>query len=380
MRLRFVWVFLSAALLCAPVSAGQVILKAASGKVIAARDADKPRYPASITKLMTIHVALDAVASGKIGWNAPLKVSARAAGAPPVKLGLRAGETIPLSKAVHAALILSSNDAARVIAEAVSGSESAFAKRMTQTARKLGMRSTTFKNASGLPDRGHVTTALDMARLMASVDKKHGKRLRPLFRAPLVWKGKTRRPRNGTVASPAGSVLGKTGFTCDAGFTAAVLLNKGGGKTAIVTLANTGKDMRANAIYALANGRVSGAKAKLGKLPVVLPRSTCGKAAKAKANARVPAVRRIRAEGWMLSLGDFRTRGEAEKASAEATTMGVGLPGLVVTRKGGKGFHALLGAPDSKTAKKAGTALRDGRVRVRILPPEKVAAAGFKPA
>lgn len=378
MRLRFVWVFLSAALLCAPVFAGQVILNAASGKVIAARDADKPRYPASITKLMTIHVALDAVASGKIGWNAPLKVSARAAGAPPVKLGLRAGETIPLSKAVHAALILSSNDAARVIAEAISGSESAFAKRMTQTARKLGMRSTTFKNASGLPDRGHVTTALDMARLMASVDQKHGKRLRPLFRAPLVWKGKTRGPRNGTVASPAGSVLGKTGFTCDAGFTAAVLLNIGGGKTAIVTLANTGKDMRANAIYALSKGRVSSAKAKLGKLPVVLPRSTCGRAAKAK--SRMPTVRRIRAEGWMLSLGDFRTRDEAEKAIAQATTLGVGLPGLVVKRKGGKGFHALLGAPDSKTAKQAGNTLRGGRVRARILPPEKVAAAGFKPA
>ncbi|MFK7942246.1 MAG: D-alanyl-D-alanine carboxypeptidase family protein [Paracoccaceae bacterium] len=377
MRSGFFSAVLTALLLALPASAGQVVLDVKSGRVLAGHDVNQPRYPASITKLMTIHVALDAVAAGKLGWNTPLTVSTKAASAPPVKLGLRAGEIIPLNKAIHAALILSSNDAARVIAEAVSGSETAFAKQMTQTARRIGMRATTFRNASGLPDRGHVTTALDMARLMASVDQKHGKRLHRLFRTPLVWKGKSHRPRNGTVASPAGSVLGKTGFTCDAGFTAAILLDKGGARTAIVTLANRGKDVRANAIRALSKGRVSATNSKLGKLPVVLPRASCGKAAKSKARA---PVRRIRAEGWMLSLGDFRTRAEAEKAISQAAALGIGLPGLVARREGGKGFHALLGAPDSKSAQSASKALRGGRVRARILPPEKVSKAGFKPA
>ncbi|MEM6661482.1 MAG: serine hydrolase [Pseudomonadota bacterium] len=357
-----------------PAGAGQVIFDAQSGKVVAGKGASEPRYPASITKLMTIYVALEAVKDGQIAWTAPIRVSKTAAAAPPVKLGLRAGETIRLDQAVHAALILSSNDAARVIAEAVAGSEAAFAKRMTATARRIGMARSTFRNASGLPDRGHVTTALDMARLIAAVDKTHGARLRPLFRAPLVWKGKSRRPRNATVAGPSGSVLGKTGFTCDAGFTAAVLLAKAGRKTAIVTLGNPGQGARAQAISALAKGRVAVQKAALkpGKAPVVLPRTVCGRSAAKKA-------RRIRPEGWMISLGDFQTRKEAQAALFEAKTAGAGLPGLVAVRKGREGFFALLGASGPKTAKAAENTLRRNRVPARVLRPQKVAQAGFKP-
>lgn len=378
MNWRLILVFLSCLGAAPGAIAGQAILDARNGKLIAGQDANAPRYPASITKLMTIYVALDALKKGEIDWNAPIKVSARAAAAPPVKLGLKAGQTIRLNQAVHAALTLSSNDAARVIAEAIAGSEAAFAQRMTITAQRLGMRASTFRNASGLPDRGHVTTAADMARLIAALDQTYGSKIRPLFRAPLIWKGRARAPRNGTVAAPKGSILGKTGFTCDAGFTAAVLLAKGSVKTAIVTLANPGKGVRAQTIAALAGGRLGPRKAALkpGRAPIVLPKGTCGSAKRQPG----PKTRRIKAEGWMLSLGDFRTKGEARKALAQAGATGISLPGLVAVRKGHKGYHALLGAPDPKAAKIAERQLRGRRVRARILPPEKVKAAGFKPA
>ena len=110
---------------------GEAIIDGQTGRLIAGVDADTPRFPASTTKLMTIFVALEAAAKGEIDLNAPIKVSGHAAAAPPVKLGLKKGESIRLGDAIHAALIVSSNDAARVIAEAVAGSEQAFAQRMT---------------------------------------------------------------------------------------------------------------------------------------------------------------------------------------------------------------------------------------------------------
>ena len=105
-------------LLALPARAGDVILDARTGDVIAGRDATAPRAPASVTKLMAIMVVLDAVEAGEIALDQAITVSSHAAAAPPVALGLKAGETISLRVALHAALVLSSNDAARVLAEA----------------------------------------------------------------------------------------------------------------------------------------------------------------------------------------------------------------------------------------------------------------------
>lgn len=355
--------------------AGHVIWDVDKAQVIVGQAAEAPRYPASITKLMTIHVALDAIAKGRLAWETPVTVSAWAAAAPPVRLGVKAGDSIRLGEAIHAALIRSSNDAARVIAEAVSGSETTFAVRMTETAKRLGMRSTVFRNATGLPDRGQVTTAVDVARLVSALDRMHGKRLRPLFRKALVWNGRTLSPRNSTVTSPSGSVLGKTGFTCDAGFTAVVLLGQGERRRAIVTLGNRGKGVRVRNLAALARGNVP-EQPKLANPPVVLPKGSCG----TSRSPSGPVRRQVKPGGWMVNLGDFRTRSEAQQAMAAAATAGVALPSVVAVRKGSKGFFALLSAPDQRAARTAEKRLRRQRLRARILPPDKVKAAGFRRA
>lgn len=356
---------LIAALAAPQARAGHIAVDVASGDILQQSAADLLRFPASITKLMTAFVALDAVAAGEIALDASLTVSANAAAAPPVKLGLRAGQQITLKTAIHAILTRSSNDAARAIAEGVAGSEAAFAQRMTAAARRLGMTDTVFRNASGLPNRGQVTTALDVARMIAALDRVHGDVMRPLFRAPLAWAGQQLAPRNGAVASPAGSVLGKTGFTCDAGFTAALLVERDGRQIAIVTLGNPRKAIRAQAIARLARGEVPTAAA-LADPPVVIPRDTC------LAGRRKPS-------GWTISLGVFRTEREARRALSAARKAGVSFAGRAVRRAGQPGFHALLAAPSRNAARDAVQPLRRARLRPRILRPQKVAAAEFEP-
>ncbi|WP_350334641.1 D-alanyl-D-alanine carboxypeptidase family protein [Coralliovum pocilloporae] len=140
-----------------------------TGKVLHSRNADALRYPASLTKMMTLYVLFEDIEKGRFSLNSRFKVSAHAASQPPSKLGLRRGKTIRVRDAIRALVTKSANDVAVVVAENVSGSEHAFARRMTQTARSLGMSRTTFANASGLPNSKQRTTARDMAKLGRSL-------------------------------------------------------------------------------------------------------------------------------------------------------------------------------------------------------------------
>ena len=142
-----------------------IVVDAKSGKTLYQSAADAARYPASVTKVMTLYILFEELKAGRMTLNTRMKVSKHAAAAVPTKLGLSAGKTIKVEDAIKALVTLSANDIARVIAESISGTESAFARRMTKTARALGMSRTTYKNASGLPNSSQVTTARDQARL-----------------------------------------------------------------------------------------------------------------------------------------------------------------------------------------------------------------------
>lgn len=142
-----------------------MVIDARSGQVLHARNADTRLHPASLTKMMTLYVAFEAVKRGEISMDTKVTISRFAASEPPSKLGLRAGQKIALRYLVRAAAVKSANDAATAIGEAIEGSEAAFARRMTRTAKALGMDSTTFKNAHGLTEAGHLSTARDMTML-----------------------------------------------------------------------------------------------------------------------------------------------------------------------------------------------------------------------
>jgi D-alanyl-D-alanine carboxypeptidase len=136
-----------------------------TGQILSQSNADKPRHPASLTKVMTLMLVFDALRAGYLKPGQDLTVSAHAAAQSPVKLGLKAGSTIKLEDAIRLVATKSTNDMAVVLAEAVAGSEADFAKLMDQKALAIGMTDTHFTNASGLPDNAQVTTAIDMARM-----------------------------------------------------------------------------------------------------------------------------------------------------------------------------------------------------------------------
>ncbi|WP_069298923.1 D-alanyl-D-alanine carboxypeptidase family protein [Neptunicoccus sediminis] len=142
-----------------------MVVDARTGEVLHARNADARLHPASLTKMMTLYIVFDAVERGVISLDKQITISRHAASEPPSKLGLRAGQKIALRYLIRAAAVKSANDAATALGEAIAGSEAEFAKMMNHTARAIGMKNSTFKNAHGLTQSGHLSTARDMTLL-----------------------------------------------------------------------------------------------------------------------------------------------------------------------------------------------------------------------
>ena len=202
----------------AAVKFSTIVVDARTGALLSADDPDGYRHPASLTKMMTLYLLFQDLKSGRVKLSTNLKVSRRAAAMAPSKLGLKAGTTITVEQAIKALVIKSANDAAATVGENLGGSESAFASRMTRTARQIGMRRTTFKNASGLPNPAQVTTARDMAtlglRLMRDFPQYY-----PYFRSTsFVFKGRVIRGHNRLVGRFPGTDGIKTGYVNASGF------------------------------------------------------------------------------------------------------------------------------------------------------------------
>ncbi len=157
--------FLSVPIAVAAAPYAAMVIDARTGKVLHSRNADTRLHPASLTKMMTLYVAFDAIERGEISLDKMVTISRKAAAEPPSKLGLKAGQKIKLRYLLRAAAVKSANDAATAIGEAISGSEAAFARRMNRMAAAMGMDRTTFKNAHGLTETGHLSTARDMTTL-----------------------------------------------------------------------------------------------------------------------------------------------------------------------------------------------------------------------
>lgn len=152
-----------------PAAAGPkyagIVVDAKTGKVLYSEDPDGLRYPASLTKMMTLYLTFEALESGRISLDTQVPVSAHAASEPPSKLGVRAGGSVSVDQAIRALVTRSANDIATALGEFVGGSEERFASLMTSKARALGMTRTTYRNANGLPNTAQMTTARDQARL-----------------------------------------------------------------------------------------------------------------------------------------------------------------------------------------------------------------------
>jgi len=167
-RSIFMYMALAAFLLAQPSAAAPfaaIVVDARSGETLWEKNADTRLHPASLTKMMTLYIAFQEIEAGRISLDDRVVISKHAAAQPPSRLGLKPGQKIALRYLIRAAAVKSANDAATAIGEHIAGSEAAFAKRMTKTAKALGMKNSTFRNANGLTTDGHLSTARDMTVL-----------------------------------------------------------------------------------------------------------------------------------------------------------------------------------------------------------------------
>ncbi len=226
----------------APVVYSTIVVDAKTGKTLQESRADQRRYPASLTKMMTLYLLFEDLERKKVSLSTRFTVSEHASAQPPSKLGLKPGDTIAAKDAILAVVTRSANDVAVVIAENLNGSESAFASRMTSTARSIGMSDTTFRNASGLPNSGQVTTARDMAVLGRALQDRFPQYYTFFSTRSFVWNGHSIGNHNRLLGRVKGVDGIKTGYTRASGFNLVTSVNRDNRRVVAVVLGGkTGK-------------------------------------------------------------------------------------------------------------------------------------------
>lgn len=213
-----------------------IVVDASNGRMLYQSDAEAPRYPASLTKMMTLYLLFEAIDSGRVSTTTEIPVSSHARSQPPSKIGFRNGQTVDVESAIHALATKSANDVAVAVGEYLGGSEDAFAAMMTAKARALGMRGTVFRNASGLPDDGQRTTARDMALLGMTLRQRFPHHYHYFGEKDFVFRGRTIRGHNDLIGRVRGVDGIKTGYVRASGFNIVTSVNDGGRKLVVVVM------------------------------------------------------------------------------------------------------------------------------------------------
>ncbi len=307
-----------------------IVIDADSGIVLHEENANTRNYPASLTKMMTLYLAFEAVERGQLSINQKLKVSRRAAGQAPSKLGLSAGSTIVLSDALDALIVRSANDVATVVAEAIGGTEIKFAQLMTKRARELGMSRTTFRNASGLPNRGQLSTARDMMILARALQRDFPQHYKRFSQSRFSYGGRTYRNHNKLLASYDGADGIKTGYTRASGYNLVASARRDGRRLIGVVFGGKSGKWRNRHMTSLLNRGFKKA-ARLGgstvaARPIPKPVSAGMPVAKfAKPAAPVEVSAPIGEGAWGIQVGAFIKFAQAQSAVEQAASQVTGL-------------------------------------------------------
>ena len=204
-----------------------IVIDGSNGTVLYQTAGEAPRYPASLTKMMTLYLLFEAMESGRVSKTTLIPVSNYARARPPTKIGFKKGASIDVETAILAVVTKSANDVAVAIAEYLGGTEDNFAAMMTAKARQIGMRSTTFRNASGLPDPAQMTTARDMALLGVALRKRFPQYF-PYFSVQnFSYRGRTIRGHNELIGGVEGVDGIKTGYTRASGYNVVTSVSRG---------------------------------------------------------------------------------------------------------------------------------------------------------
>ena len=351
-----------------------IVIEETSGKVLFARNADKARYPASLTKIMTLYLLFEELESGRMTMRTKLSVSRVAASRSPSKLYLKPGQSITVKDAIYALITKSANDVATVIGEALSGTEREFGKRMTRKARALGMSATTFRNASGLPHSKQRTTARDMARLGIAVRRDFPQYFGFFSTKSFRWRGKRFGNHNKLLSNYTGTDGIKTGYIDASGFNLLATVERNGVRLiGVVFGGRTGKTRDAHMVKILDKSfkrvkpgdirtQLAAASSNAVRaLPKTLPQSLpvpppapdtlpvappprrantrsidlalAGESGYLDGKPPTPNLRKIAGPSkWSVQVGSFAKRANAHKAAAQARRAAVQVLGSTPAR------------------------------------------------
>lgn len=228
-----------------------LVVDAKTGRVIYEKNAAATRYPASLTKMMTLYLTFDALKKGKLRLDQDLLVSSKAAQQPQTNISLSAGDRLPVRTAIESVVVRSANDSAVVLAEAISGTEWNFALNMTQKARELGMKKTVFRNANGLPDNKQYTSAYDMARLGIALRRDFPEYYHFFSLQSFEYDGVTYAGHNRVMERYDGADGVKTGYIRASGFNLVTSVRRDGYNIVAVIMGGETANIRDNQMIAM---------------------------------------------------------------------------------------------------------------------------------
>jgi D-alanyl-D-alanine carboxypeptidase len=366
-----------------------IVADITSGRVLHSEAAGEPRYPASLTKMMTLYLLFEDLERGRLALNSALAVSSNAETQAPSKLGLKAGETIEVEDAIKALVTKSANDVAVTVAENLAGSELAFANRMTRTAYDLGMTSTRFRNASGLPDPDQVTTARDMMVLGAALQARFPRYYAYFKTRAFAFRGRIYKSHNRLVGKIEGIDGIKTGYIRASGFNLVSSVQRDGRRIVAVVMGGVTAKSRDQQMEALIVANLPMAQAGRGNTsevaavavarPVVVAsagaEALVSTSSKPLKQVRVPVAAAAVAEkaaGYVIQIGALPSREAAMKILTDTQAKhGDILEGLEPVAQGYKSVvrARYSGFADRQTAAGVCELLRKKGVSCQVLPP-----------
>ena len=297
-----------------------------SGRALFERHADARRHPASLTKMMTLYMVFEALERGRLSPKQALPVSARAAGQPPTKLGLKKGETITVEHAILALVTRSANDVATVVAEALGGTEWQFAQLMTRRAHDLGMRDTQFRNASGLHNREQVTTAWDMYRLARALQIHYPSYYRYFSTQRFQYRTASYRNHNKLLLDYQGTDGIKTGYIRASGFNLAASVRRGNHHLIGIVFGGRSSRTRNDHMKTILDQSFARLREEPAAPQVMMASFSRPRVTAPVGGQQLGQGSRDRPGGWTVQVGAFRERGTAERQLQQAA---LSLPGLL---------------------------------------------------
>jgi D-alanyl-D-alanine carboxypeptidase len=373
-----------------------IVVDAKSGEVLYDRSPDAPRYPASITKVMTLYLTYEALASGKLHLEDRVVFSPHASAQSPTKLGVRPGDSISVAEAIQGMTTLSANDAAVAMAEKLGGSESRFAALMTLRAQELGMQNTHFANANGLPDSRNLSTARDIAILSRAVMRDFPQYYHYFSQTSFTFRGRYIQNHNHLLTGVPGVDGLKTGFTNASGFNIAISGVRDGRRLIVVVLGGPTRVSRdQNAEDLLLTGfdvmrrRGMGEKLTIAQNlhepvpsgPVIRPPTEQGDgdqdSLKIELTSTPPRAavrvepRAKRAARWAVQVGEFRRHADAKQqiALVKRRFSGQFDGASGAAEKAGRRYKVVFSGFSEGEAKGACRALRAKRLACAVLSP-----------